>query len=147
MKLEATKASSEHAMVALDLQMPALDSNISHPLLAPILQLTQWYELTLPRSSRWSTNPEIKEANPTANLIYQQMTETELKQRVLDSMIETAIADSGATSSHGSDTISECGRFKLAFSLISTGKPSGKVCIPIRARIVGCVDRNETLAI
>ena len=56
-----------------------------------------------------------------------ELTEQEMKQIVLDGTLETAIADSGATSSCGKESISECGTYRLKDPFASTGRPSNKL--------------------
>ena len=43
---------------------------------------------------------------------------------VSDRTMDTAIADSGATSSCGKDNVSECSRYQIKDPLISIGQPS-----------------------
>ena len=124
LKLETTKANGERTLAALDAELQALNDSTSQPAPTPTPTPARAYAPTLPQPPTWK--PESKDANATSKLIY-SITDTELKQRVLEGAIKTAIADSGATSSYGNDAILACGKYKLASSLISTGKPSGKI--------------------
>ena len=46
---------------------------------------------------------------------------------VIDGSIDTAIADSGASSSCAKEPTSECGKYAVPDQLLATGKPSTKV--------------------
>ena len=65
--------------------------------------------------------------NPTTDLV-NSVTDNQLKTMVLSGTIETAITDSGATSSCGKKVTSKCRNYMLDTSaLVATGLPSNKV--------------------
>ena len=62
---------------------------------------TRWYQPSMPAPPAWSKAKETE--NPTLALV-NSITEKSLKQMVLDGSIDTAIADSGASSSCAKET-------------------------------------------
>ena len=70
----------------------------------------------MPRPLSWKKE-EQKPSNPTTELIC-GMTEEQLKDMVLSGTVETAIADSGATSSCGKKAMSKCGTYALDTSAL-----------------------------
>ena len=90
-KVETTKANSERALAALDAELQALNNNILQPESVPTPPQARAYAPVLSQPPTWK--PESKDVNATAELI-DSITDTELKQRVLEGTIETAIADS-----------------------------------------------------
>ena len=84
-----------------------------------------WFMPSSPRPPGWSPDSSTAKINLTSELI-NELTEEDPKQMVLDGTVETAAADSGATSSCGVDTTSDCGRYKWKDPFVPTGKPSNK---------------------
>ena len=90
------------------------------------LKPTSWFEPSLPCPPGWSWEPTAAKVNLTAESI-NELTEADLKQMVLDGTIDTAITDSGATSSCGMDTTSNYGQYQLPDPFVAAGKPSNKI--------------------
>ena len=72
----------------------------------------KWYQHLLSQPPTWSVLHH-KDKNPTHELV-NSITEESLKQLVIDGAKDSAIADSGASSSCAKEPVSECGRYRLA---------------------------------
>ena len=123
-KLQRTIKQSRHDVETTEEELRQLDS-VESPEPAATSPRT-WFTPNLPRPPGWSPDFSKTKVNLTSELI-NELTEEELKQMVLDGTVETAISDSGATSSFGVDTTSDCGRCKWQDPFVPTGKPSNKI--------------------
>ena len=123
-KLQRTIKQRRHEVETMEEELRQLDS-VESPGPAATPSRTG-FTPSLPCPPGWSPDPSTAKVNLTSELI-NELTEEELKQMVLDGTVETGVADSGATSSCGVDTTSDCGRYKWRDQFVPTGKASNKV--------------------